>query len=124
MLSPLKEQKTLTRKEGPFQEKIQTNSESAKQLLERPNGQHFFEGPSFCSLFIYYFAHVFTPWILPNNLVRWITSPLLLNKLSQHGSLNINIPHQLTVLQITRLGTTGTPKTKQVPHGGNGKGQS
>lgn len=50
--------------------------------------------------------------------------PLLLNKWSQHGSLNINIPHQLIVLRITSLGTTGTPKTKQAPHGGNGKGKS
>lgn len=61
MLSPLKEQNTLTRKEGLFQEKIQTNSESAKQILERPNGQRFLRVHHSVHFFIYFFAHVFYP---------------------------------------------------------------
>lgn len=124
MLSPLKNNKPWREKKDPFRKR----SKQIEKVLSRywkglmvsiflrvHHSVHFL----FIILLMY-----FTPWILPNNLVRWITSPLFLNKLSQHGSLNINIPHQLTVLQITSLGTTGTPKTKQAPHGGNGKGQS
>lgn len=46
MLSHLKEQKPLLRKDRPSQEKIQTHSERAKQILKRPNMSVFSESPS------------------------------------------------------------------------------